>query len=149
MSPRDAQPAFEGIKSILVPTDGSNQADKAVELASSDIAAKYGAKLVLLYVMWRGPSLEALRAFGRPGPQLSESARDELDPVQHPIAEHVSSTFIPPIVSKDASKEIGEQVLARGRQTAEAKALNVRRADSETGAAGRRPGARNCRDRPA
>lgn len=120
---RDAQPAFEGIKAILVPTDGSDQADKAVDLAS-DIALKYGAKLVLLYVMWRGPSLEKLRG-SIDLDQLSESAREELDPAQHPIAEHVSSAFIPPVVSKDALKEIGEQVLARGRRTAEGKGVRA------------------------
>jgi len=120
---RDAQPALEGIKSILVPTDGSDQADKAVDLAS-DIAVKYGAELVLLYVMWRGPSLEAFRA-SIDLDQLSEGAREELDPERHPIAEHVSSTFFPPVVSKDASREIGEQVLARGRRTAEAKGVRA------------------------
>ncbi|MCP5072738.1 MAG: universal stress protein [Rhodobacteraceae bacterium] len=119
----DAEPDLEGIKSILVPTDGSDQADKAVELAS-DIAAKCGAKLVLQYVTWRGPSLEKLRASIDMN-QLSQSARDELDPAQHPIAEHVSSAFIPPVVSKTALKEIGEQVLERGRQTAKAKGVEV------------------------
>ena len=116
------QSAFEGIKSILVPTDGSAQADKAVDLAS-DIAARYGAKLSLVYVTWRGPSLEALRNSIDMN-LLSESARDELDPSKHPIAEHVSSAFIPPVVSSDALKEIGEQVLARGRQTSEARGVS-------------------------
>ncbi len=117
-----AQTAFEGIKSILVPTDGSVQADKAVDLAS-DIAARYGAKLSLVYVTWRGPSLENFRDSIDMN-LLSESARDELDPSKHPITEHVSSAFIPPVVSSDALKEIGEQVLARGRQTAEAKSVS-------------------------
>ncbi len=117
-----SQAAFEGIKSILVPTDGSTQADKAVDLAS-DIVAKYGAKLSLLYVTSRGPSLEALRNSIDMN-QLSETARDELDPSKHPIAEHVSSALISPVVSRDALKEIGEQVLARGRQTAEAKGIS-------------------------
>lgn len=116
------QSAFEGIKSILVPTDGSTQADKAVDLAS-DIAAKYGAKLSLVYVTSRGPSLEALRNSIDMG-QLSESVRNELDPSKHPIAEQVSNALIAPIVSRDALKEIGEQVLARARQTAEAKGVS-------------------------
>ena len=120
---KDAQPALEGIRSILVPTDGSDQAGKAVDLAS-EIASKYGAKLILQYVMWRGPSLEQLRA-SIDMDQLSESAREELDPSRHPIAEHVSAAFIPPVVSKDALKEIGEQVLARGRRTAEAKGFRA------------------------
>lgn len=40
------------IKSILVPTDGSKHADKAVELAA-DIAAKYDADVHVLYVYSR------------------------------------------------------------------------------------------------
>jgi nucleotide-binding universal stress UspA family protein len=116
------QSAFEGIKSILVATDGSEQADKAVDLAS-DIAARYGAKLSLVYVTSRGPSLETLRD-SIDMSQLSEGARDELDPSKHPVAEHVSSAFIPPVVSSDTLREIGEQVLARGRQTSEAKGVS-------------------------
>ena len=115
----NGQAGLEGINSILVPTDGSGTADKAVELAS-DIAGKYGAKLVLLYVMWRGPSLAQLRASVELD-QLSEGAREDLDPAAHPIAEHVSSTFMPPVVPMDTQKEIGQQVLERARRTAEAR----------------------------
>jgi len=38
------------IKTILVPTDGSDHANKAVGLAT-DLALKYGASLVLLHVI--------------------------------------------------------------------------------------------------
>ena len=48
------------IKTILVPTDGSDHANKATTLAA-DIAEKYGARLVLLHVMSRGPLPEAWR----------------------------------------------------------------------------------------
>lgn len=48
------------IKTILVPTDGSEHAGKAVLLAS-DIAEKYGAKLVFLHVMPQGPLPDHLR----------------------------------------------------------------------------------------
>ncbi len=48
------------IKTILVPTDGSDHATKAATLAA-DIAEKYGARLVLLHVMARGPLPEAWR----------------------------------------------------------------------------------------
>lgn len=41
------------IRTILVPTDGSEHANKAVMLAA-DIAEKYGARLVLLHVLLRG-----------------------------------------------------------------------------------------------
>ena len=120
---RDGQPALDEIGTILVPTDGSDHADKAVVLAS-EIAGRYGAKLILLYVTWRGPSLEQLRA-SVDSDQLSESTRDALDPARHPIAEHVTSAFIPPVVSKDALVEIGEQVLARGQRTAVARGVRA------------------------
>lgn len=48
------------IKTILVPIDGSEHAQKAVELAG-DIASKYDAKVKLLYVRPEGRLPEALR----------------------------------------------------------------------------------------
>ncbi len=47
------------ISTILVPTDGSAHAAKAVELAA-DLAQKYGAKIVLLHVLLRGHMPEGL-----------------------------------------------------------------------------------------
>lgn len=104
-----------------MPTDGSDPAERAVELAS-DIGAKVDARLVLQYVMWRGPSLEVLRAAVDMG-LLSQNAQGELDPDQHPVAEHVSSAFFPPVVSKETLEEIGQQILDRGRQIAERKSV--------------------------
>lgn len=115
------QPALDGVGSILVATDGSGPANRAVDLAS-DIAGTYDAELALLYVMSRGPSLDQLRASIDMG-QLGKRARDELDPTQHPIAEHASSSFFSPVVSKRTLKEIGKQVLERGQRTAQAKGV--------------------------
>ncbi len=119
----DTQPCFERLKSILVPTDGSKQADKAVSFAS-DIASKYGANLTLAYVMSRGPSLEMLRGTIEMS-KLSADTRDEIDPAKHLIAEHMSSIVMPPVVSRDALTEIGKQILERGQKTAEAKGIQV------------------------
>jgi nucleotide-binding universal stress UspA family protein len=47
------------VKTILVPTDGSLHANKAVDLAG-DLAVKYGAKIVLLHVLLRGHMPEGL-----------------------------------------------------------------------------------------
>lgn len=47
------------LKTIVVPTDGSQTADKAVQLAA-DLAAKYSAKIVLLHVLLRGHMPEGL-----------------------------------------------------------------------------------------
>lgn len=48
------------IKSILVATDGSDHANKALDLAS-DIAAKYGARMILLHVLMRDASIAEIR----------------------------------------------------------------------------------------
>jgi nucleotide-binding universal stress UspA family protein len=47
------------LDTIVVPTDGSAHADKAVDLAS-DLAQKYGAKIILLHVLLRGHMPEGL-----------------------------------------------------------------------------------------
>ena len=47
-------------ETVLVPTDGSDHARKAVLLAS-DIASKYKARLVLLHVLPKGPLPEEVR----------------------------------------------------------------------------------------
>jgi nucleotide-binding universal stress UspA family protein len=47
------------IKTILVPTDGSDHAGKAILLAA-DIAGKYGSRLVFLHVMSSDPLPESL-----------------------------------------------------------------------------------------
>lgn len=59
-------------ETILVPTDGSDHAKKAVLLAS-DIAGKYEARMVLMHVMHKGPLPEEVRRMARvenitPGP---------------------------------------------------------------------------------
>lgn len=119
---QEGKPAWDGgPKRILVPTDGSEAADRAVDFAG-DLANRYGAELVLLYVMWRGPSLEQLRGTVDLD-RLGKTARDELDPALHPIAEHVSSSFIPPVVSRETLREIAGQVLERGAESAKAKGV--------------------------
>jgi len=65
------------IKTILVATDGSDHAGKAVDLAA-DIAAKYGARLVLLHVLLRDMSAGELLAMPEAG-SLSSATKAELD----------------------------------------------------------------------
>lgn len=52
------------LKTILVPTDGSSHANKAIELAA-DLAPRYGAKVVLLHVLLRGHMPEGLMEAAR------------------------------------------------------------------------------------
>lgn len=98
---------FAGIKTIVVPTDGSDHAAKAVDLAS-DVAAKYGARVVLLHVLLRSTRLSRLKEMVDVD-RLSAATRHEFD--RHTLpAWHMTSA--------DALEEIGHQILARARQTA-------------------------------
>jgi nucleotide-binding universal stress UspA family protein len=49
------------IKTLIVPTDGSEHADKAVELAA-DLAEKYNARLVILHALLRSEPMAGLRS---------------------------------------------------------------------------------------
>ncbi|MCK5273483.1 MAG: universal stress protein, partial [Alphaproteobacteria bacterium] len=64
-------------KTILVPTDGSDHANKAVRIAG-DMAGKYDAELILLHVLLRGHLNEGLQQYAEveglaQGPALSEA----------------------------------------------------------------------------
>lgn len=64
-------------KTILVPVDGSDHANKAVRIAG-DLAGKYDADLILLQVLLRGHLNEGLQQFAEveglaQGPALSEA----------------------------------------------------------------------------
>ena len=65
------------IRVILTATDGSDHARKAVALAS-ELAAKCGARLVLLHVLLRDAGSEALRKVAKRR-SLTKPMRDLLD----------------------------------------------------------------------
>lgn len=52
------------IKTIVIPTDGSNHAGKAVELGA-DIAGKYGARILILHVLMRHMSVTDVKTLCR------------------------------------------------------------------------------------
>jgi len=68
------------IKTIIAPTDGSDHASKAVDLAG-DLAGKYGARLVLLYVVTDGLTPADIRALIDVA-RLPADARGELERVE-------------------------------------------------------------------
>ena len=112
----EGQKAFEDLKSIVVPTDGSAHAAKAIDLAS-DIAAKCGAKLTLLHVLLSFATPHELRA-AVDLDKLSAETRAELEvEPQAPVTTY-GDGFIPPPISDGALREIGEQILTRARRAA-------------------------------
>jgi nucleotide-binding universal stress UspA family protein len=93
------------IKTILVPIDGSEHAQKAVELAG-DIAGKYDAKVKLLYVRPEGPLPESLRHLA--AVEYGLQSRPETPPGQ-------PTTVLRPSSGGDAeiSRKLGEKLIER------------------------------------
>ena len=101
---------FEGLKRVLVPTDGSKPANGAVAFAG-DVAARFGAELVLLHVLMRRARLDKVREFVDPD-ALSESTRQALRAGEHGLP------LLSAALSEDALREIGEQVLETAKRIA-------------------------------
>lgn len=108
-------------KTILAATDGSAHAEKAVELAS-DIAEKYGARLVLLHVLPHGHIPEALRHMAEiehmvPPPQ-------PVPPALVPeLIEHIARANANTVAMRQVFGALGDQILARSERAARKKGV--------------------------
>jgi len=111
------------IKTILVATDGSGHAEKAVAFAA-DLAGKYDAKLVLLHVLLRGELSESLARM--------VEAEHLVDPRGRRLEEAIAAipegrfpaSFIAPSTSEatpyQVLRAIGEKILESAEATARA-----------------------------
>jgi len=111
------------IKTILVPTDGSSHATKAVQLAA-DLAGKYKAKIVLLHVLLRDATPTALKQMTR-GLGLSAKTRRDLDDLEAiPLeAASIGGDFAPiavPVPDRILT-EVGGLIAEKARKAAAAK----------------------------
>lgn len=109
------------IKTILVATDGSDHAMRAVTLAA-DIAEKYEAKLILLHVLPQGPLPATLRHMAEVE-HLAESrlagsllVADELG--RAPLPQRISAAAPE---AQEVYRAIGEKILAAAEVTAKEK----------------------------
>jgi nucleotide-binding universal stress UspA family protein len=113
------------IKTIVVPTDGSGHANKAVDLAI-DIAARYGARLVLLHALLRHTTAAEIPALLE-GTQLPESLREKLKEVQDTAFDVAATTFGDAIVflpiPEEVLREIGAVILENARESASARGV--------------------------
>jgi len=86
------------LKKILVSTDGSDHAGKALALAS-DLAAKYGAELIILHVLLRGHLPEELR-------RLVEVEGLIKHPAKPPVTEVPMAMAMAPAQTETASLQV-------------------------------------------
>ncbi|MDA1100048.1 MAG: universal stress protein [Proteobacteria bacterium] len=109
------------LKTILVATDGSGHAKKALSLAS-DLAAKYGARLVLTHVLLSNARSETLRTLAsRRG--LSKRLRDLLDNYEADFQMEVAAAgaavgFVSVPPPRELVEVIGQQILERAEKIA-------------------------------
>lgn len=114
------------IKTIIVPTDGSEHAMKAVDLAA-DIAGKYGARMVLLHALLRdatpGQIRELIQGADAPKDVLDELDRlDEMPIEAAAMAGMNAPVFVP--APPELLKKVGELIGEKARKAALARGLS-------------------------
>lgn len=109
------------IKTIVVPTDGSDHAMKAVDLAA-DIAGKYNARLVLLHVLLREATPGQLRDL-LSGTNVPKDVLDELEQLENMPIEAAAMggmnapVFVP--APPDLLKKIGDLIGEKAKNAAQ------------------------------
>lgn len=109
------------IRTMLVATDGSEHAKKALRLAS-DIAAKYKARMVLLHVLMSNARSDTLRKLANRR-ALGKGLRERLDNYEVEFQTAIAgageaATFVPVPPPRELTEAIGRQVVERAEQTA-------------------------------
>lgn len=111
-------------KKILFPTDGSDHAYKALDIAI-DMAKKYNAKLVLLHVPHRSENIGALRRFAEIeglAPHVNKEI-DRLRTMDYRVSVATDSAFQDSGVSPQLLIEIGHHIIGSAKDRAKRKGL--------------------------
>ncbi len=103
------------MKTILIATDGSDHAGKALDIGAA-LAKKFGSRIIILHIMMRGASFDAVhKAFIAQG--LSTDILDELLKDQMPTFAYGMGGPIPPIVPLIELGRLGQRILDRAKKT--------------------------------
>jgi len=112
------------IKTIIVPTDGSQHAKNAVRLAG-EIASKFGARLVILQVLLHHNSTSDLRELCK---ELGDPADilEQLDKLDDVMIEASAAAYAPvPIpVPPAVLRQIGELIVKQAQEAAKASGVS-------------------------
>jgi len=113
------------IKTILVPTDGSGHAKKAIDLAA-DIAEKYGARMVILHVLLRQTSESDIEILCKEN-AMSESLESKFNKLRETYLEIIAASYdagpISIFVPDDILNDVGNLLLDNARLRAESKGV--------------------------
>jgi len=112
-------------KTILVATDGSEHADKAIDLAC-DLAAKYDARLLALHILLSGDPIDQMRRWaevehvGGLGAAGTGSAIADVPLVKAPT---IGGSGKSELLSTEVATFIGDQILKEAADKAKAKGV--------------------------
>ena len=108
------------IKTVLVATDGSEHANKALDLAS-DVAAKYGARMVLLHVLLRDATVANVRELIDLS-ELPEELQEEIERLEAIPFEtaSISGAYadVPFALTREVLDAVGSRITETARKTA-------------------------------
>lgn len=124
------------IQKILCPTDGSEHAEKAVSLAS-DLAAKYGAELVVLHVQLTDADFDDLRHFAEMEGLAHSPAFERYRVVQSQTLTAGGGTMPEPI-SADLLERVADYVLQSAVRIAKSKDVSYVATRIDKGHTGKR-----------
>ena len=109
---------------LLCPIDGSEHAEKALDLAI-DLAKKYAAELIILHVPHRSENIEALERFAEIE-GLSKHVNTELDRLRamdFRVGVHTETAFEKAGISSRLLIELGQHIVEQARGYAERNGL--------------------------
>jgi nucleotide-binding universal stress UspA family protein len=108
------------IKTIIVPTDGSQHANNAVKLAG-EVAAQFDARLIILQVLLHHTSTSDLRELCKELGATTDIS-EKLDSLDEVIIEASAAAYAPvPIpVPPAVLRQIGELIVTKAREAVEA-----------------------------
>jgi nucleotide-binding universal stress UspA family protein len=110
------------IKTILVPTDGSGHAKKALDLAT-DLAQKYDARMIILHVLLRHASESDIEILCKEN-AMSDALGQKLKELRESTIQLAASSYdagpISVPITDDILNDVGNQLLESASQRAEA-----------------------------
>lgn len=124
------------IKKILVPTDGSDHANKAIDLAA-DLAEKYKAEVVLLHVLLGHTSVYDLKLLAEKY-GAGKEVIDQLDEVSEAMIEASSAGYGGPIslpAPLECVRAIGDAICTASLQRVKSRSVDRARAKIASGPA--------------
>ena len=102
-------------ETILVPTDGSDHANRAVALAA-ELADKYKARIVILHVLLRDASVSELVTLCESFYRTDELIKKLLETEATLISAAAAGAYVPVPVPQDLLEEVGALITGRAEQ---------------------------------